>query len=398
MKVAIIHDWLVVYAGAEKVLEQLLELYPDADLYSIVDFLPADERSFLRNKPVHTSFIQGMPFAKSHYRHYLGLMPLAVEQFNLSAYDLVISSSHAVAKGVITGPNQLHVSYVHTPIRYAWDLQHQYLQGNGLHKGLVGVIARWMLHRMRLWDTRTSNSIDSLVANSRYVARRIWKTYRRRAAVIYPPVYVEQFQLCESKENFYLTASRLVPYKKVDLIVEAFGAMPDKELIVIGDGPELAKVKAKAAANVKLLGYQPGHVLRRHMQKARAFIFAAEEDFGIAPVEAQSSGTPVIAFARGGVLETVRGLERPNPTGVFFREQSVCSIVRAVQEFERNEYRISYRNCHIQAQRFSAAEFRDRFRKHVNEQIVNFNREDGVDGREWDDTASETVVVTGRFR
>lgn len=398
MRVAIVHDWLVVYAGAEKVLEQLLELYPDADLFSVVDFLPEAERLFLRNKQVRTSFIQRLPLARRHYRHYLGLMPLAVEQFDLSAYDLVISSSHAVAKGVITGPDQLHVSYVHTPIRYAWDLQHQYLQSAGLNKGLAGAMVRWMLHRLRLWDARTANGIDSLVANSRYVAKRIWKTYRRRATVIYPPVQVEQFQLCESKDNYYLTASRLVPYKKVDLIVEAFGAMPDKKLIVIGDGPEFARIRAKAAANVEMLGHRPKDDLRRYMQKARAFLFAAEEDFGIAPVEAQSCGTPVIAYAKGGALETVRGLDRPHPTGVFFREQSVEALVRAVREFERHAAAISSRDCHLQAQRFSAARFREQFRRHVNEQIAKFDREDGVDEREWDDNAPETIVAAGRFR
>lgn len=397
MKVAIVHDWLVVYAGAEKVLEQLLQLYPEADLFSIVDYLPASERGFVGSRPIRTSFIQKLPFARKMFRHYLILMPLAVEQFDLSAYDLIISSSHAVAKGVISGPNQLHISYVHTPIRYAWDLQHQYLKETGLHRGWKGLLVKWMLHRMRLWDVRATNGVDSLIANSNYIARRIWKVYRRKAQVIYPPVNVAQFELCESKENYFMTASRLVPYKKIDLIVEAFSAMPDKKLIVIGDGPDFDKIKAKAKANVVMLGYQPDEVLKKYLQHARAFVFAAEEDFGIAPVEAQSCGTPVIAFARGGVLETVRGLYEENPTGVFYEEQTAEAIIRAVREFEENEHRIAYQCCRSHALRFSDEEFRRRFQRHVDEQIVHFTLHGGDGSHEYDDLESKTAVISGRF-
>jgi glycosyltransferase involved in cell wall biosynthesis len=369
MKVAIIHDWLVVYAGAEKVLEQLLQLYPEADLYSIVDFLPVDKRQFIQNKPVTTSFIQNLPFARNKFRHYLALMPYAVEQFDLSGYDLIISSSYAVAKGVITGPDQLHISYVHTPIRYAWDLQHQYLKESGLSRGIKGSVAKWMLHRMRLWDSRTANGVNSLIANSNYIANRIWKVYRRHSTVIYPPVDIDRFLLEENKQEYYLTASRMVPYKKIDLIVEAFSTLPDKKLIVIGDGPEYAKIKSKAKSNVKLLGYQPSEQLEKYMQEAKAFVFAAEEDFGIVSVEAQSCGTPVIAFGKGGALETVIGLDKEKPTGVFFREQSVLSLVEAITQFESNVHRISYANCRDNALRFSAAVFRERFKQHVEEQL-----------------------------
>jgi glycosyltransferase involved in cell wall biosynthesis len=398
MKVAIVHDWIVVYAGAEKVLEQLLRLYPDADLYSLVDFLPERERGFIGSRKVHTSFIQKLPFARRKFRHYLGLMPLAIEQFDLSAYDLIISSSYAVAKGVITGPNQLHVSYVHSPIRYAWDLQHQYLKETGLNKGFMGSIAKWMLHRMRLWDVRSANGVNSMVANSHYISRRIWKVYRRESTVIYPPVNIEQFDLCESKQDYYLTASRMVPYKKIDLIVEAFSRMPDKKLIVIGDGPEFSKVKAKAASNVKLLGYQPGEVLRKHMREARAFVFAAEEDFGIAPVEAQSCGTPVIALGKGGVLETVKGLESARPTGVFFRQQTVESLMQAVREFEQNEHLIVYRNCRSNASRFSAEMFRERFLRHVDQQIVDFTLTSGDGLHEYEDFESQAAAVAHPYR
>ncbi|MFC5405033.1 glycosyltransferase family 4 protein [Cohnella soli] len=381
MKVAIVHDWLAVYAGAEKVLEQLLTLYPDADLYSIVDFLPKDERGFIRNKRVTTSFIQKMPFARSKFRHYLALMPFAIEQFDLSEYDLIISSSYAVAKGVITGPDQLHISYVHTPIRYAWDLQHQYLKESGLTRGLKGGIAKWMLHRMRLWDSRTANGANSLIANSRYISNRIWKVYRRQSTVIYPPVDVQRFDFEDRKQNYYMTASRMVPYKRIDLIVESFSMMPDKKLIVIGDGPDFAKIKAKAKPNVVLLGYQPADRLCRYMQEARAFVFAAEEDFGITPVEAQACGTPVIAFGKGGALETVRGLDDAKPTGVFFARQSVESLIDAVREFESREASISYQECRENALRFSGEIFRERFRRHVEEQQAGYLNRREVDSR-----------------
>src|SRR5690606_2023076 len=235
-----------------------------------------------------------------------------------------------------------------------------YLRGNGLHRGLMGAAARWMLHRMRLWDARTASGIDDIVANSRYIAKRIWKVYRRRSTVIHPPVDIERFSLCERKEDYYMTASRLVPYKRVDLIVEAFGSLPDKRLVVIGDGPDYARIKAMAGRNVTLLGYQPDETLLEYMQEAKAFVSAAEGDFGSAPGAAQACGTPVIADGKGGVLETVRGLEREHPTGVFFGEQSVCALVRAVRDFEQQEHRISYRQCSTQAERYSEAAFRER--------------------------------------
>lgn len=369
MRIAIIHDWLVTYAGAERVLEQMLCCYPNADIYSVVDFLPSNKRGFIQNKTVSTSFVQRLPFARSRYRSYLPLMPLAVEQFDLSGYDVVISSSHAVAKGVLTGPDQLHISYVHSPVRYAWDLQHQYLKESGLNSGVKGWLAKWMLHKIRIWDVRTANGVDEFVANSRFICRRIWKVYRRESMIIYPPVDVGTFRLQEDRvrENFYLTASRMVPYKKIDLIVEAFGAMPDKRLIVIGDGPDFDKIKKKAGANVELLGYQSFEVLRNHMQRARAFVFAAEEDFGIAPLEAQACGTPVIAFGKGGALDTIRGLAVEQPTGVFFAEQTISSIQSAVDVFENSAGQITASACRQNAMRFSPDRFRQEFMTYVDD-------------------------------
>lgn len=368
IKVAIIHDWLVAYAGAERVLEEIVNCYPDADLFSVVDFIPKNERGFLKNKPVKTSFIQKLPFAKKKYRTYLPFMPLAVEQFDLSGYDIVISSSHAVAKGVITGPDQLHISYVHSPMRYAWDLQHQYLKETGLDRGLKGWLAKRELHKLRMWDLRTANGVDHFLANSRFIARRIWKVYRREATVIYPPVDVDSFSPCKQKEGFFLTASRMVPYKKIDLIAEAFSLMPDKRLYIIGDGPDFDKVKSKAGANVELLGYQPFEVLRNYMQRAKAFVFAAEEDFGIVPVEAQACGTPVIAYGKGGALETVTEGE----TGLFFDAQTPSSIIEAVKRFEDMKDRFIPSKIREKTLRFSKDRFRQEFSSFVNDAWESF--------------------------
>jgi glycosyltransferase involved in cell wall biosynthesis len=365
MKIAIVCDWLVTYAGAERFLQEMLYCFPEADLFAVIDFVAPEDRHFLHNKPVKTTFIQKLPFAKTRYRSYLPLMTLAIEQLDVSGYDLVISSSHAVAKGVITGPDQVHISYVHSPMRYAWDLQHQYLKESGLDKGIKSYFARYLLHKMRLWDQRTANGVDHFVANSQFIARRIWKAYRREADVIYPAIDTSQFILRTEKENFYLAASRLVPYKKMDLIVESFAKMPDKKLVVIGDGPDLAKVKSFGAANIDILGYQTTPVLIDYMQRANALIFAAEEDFGLVPVEAQACGTPVIAFGKGGALETVRGMDKSEPTGIFFEQQTVDDICAAVQVFEANREQFTSENCAKNASRFSPDTFRASIKQYV---------------------------------
>jgi len=369
MRIAVVCDWLVVYAGAERVVEQILQLYPEADIFCLVDFLPKDERGFILNKCTHTSFLQSFPLARKKYRDYLPFMPLAIEQLDVSGYDLVISSSHAVAKGILTGPNQLHISYVHSPIRYAWDLQHQYLQETELATGVKSWLARLVLHYIRLWDSRTANGIDNFIANSGFIARRIHKVYGREADVIYPPVDIERYTLSVKKEGFYVTASRMVPYKKIRLLVEAFNAMPQRKLVVIGDGPEMSRIKSLAGKNIELMGYQSFEVLRNRMQRAKAFVFAAEEDFGITPVEAQACGTPVIAYGRGGALETVRGLEdSPEPTGVFFYEQEVDAVCRAVEVFEE-QTKITAQNCRKNAERFGTARFRQEFRTYVERAV-----------------------------
>ena len=378
MKIAIVCDWLVTYAGAEKVLEQMLNVFPEADLFAVVDFLPEGQRDFIKNKKVTTTFIQNLPRARKKYRNYLPFMPIAIEQLDLSGYDVVISSSHCVAKGVLTGPDQIHISYVHSPVRYAWDLQHQYLREAGLTHGLKSKIARLIMHYMRIWDTRTSNGVDYFIANSHFIARRIWKCYRREAEVIYPPVDVDKFTFCDKKEDFYLTASRMVPYKKMDLIVEAFSKMHDKQLIVIGQGPDFNKIKKLAGPNVKLMGYQPDSVLQDYMQRAKAFIFAAEEDFGITPVEAQACGTPVIAYGKGGSLETVRGYgEMEKPTGIFFSNQKVQDLVDAVSSFEEISQDITAKDCRENAEKFAISVFRKRFSDFVNDVVLIEKKNNG---------------------
>lgn len=372
-KIALTADWLVSYAGAERVIKELIDLYPNLDLFSVVDFLSDESRTHFQGKRATTTFIQRLPKAETSYQKYLPLMPVAIEQLDVSAYDIVLSSSHAVAKGVLTGPDQMHISYVHSPIRYAWDLQHQYLREAKLDKGLKGIIAKYLLHKIRLWDYRTANGVNHFIANSHFIARRIKKVYGRNADVIYPPVDVRRFILNENKEDYYVTASRLVPYKRIDLIVDAFAAMPNKKLIVIGDGSEMSKIKSKATTNVEILGFQPNEIMRDYMKNAKAFVFAAEEDFGITPVEAQACGTPVIAFGKGGSLETIRPYGVNKPTGVFFAEQTVPSLIDAINLFENIFDKITPENCRENALCFSVDIFKDTFSKYIDEKWSEFN-------------------------
>jgi glycosyltransferase involved in cell wall biosynthesis len=367
MKVAIVHEWLDSFAGSERVVEQLLAEWPEADLFVLCDFMPEAERGFLRGKTPRTSFLQRLPFARKHFRKYLGLMPIAIEQFDLSAYDLVLSSSHAVAKGVITGPGQLHVSYVHSPMRYAWDLQHQYLREAGMERGLKGAYTRWLLHRLRLWDRASALNPDVIVANSTYIAERIRKTWRRESIVVHPPVDVDRFALRAEKEGFYLTASRMVPYKRIEIIAEAFRRMPDRRLVIVGDGPNEARVREAAAGapNIAFAGRVGTAELVRLTQSARAAVFAAEEDFGIATVEAQACGTPVIAFGKGGARDIVVPPPAPNPTGLFFPEQTAEAVIAAVERFETLAFAPA--DCRANAERFSQAAFRARMRQVVAE-------------------------------
>jgi len=371
-RVALVHDWLTTYVGGERVLEQMIAMNPAADVLTSIDVLPEHERAFLQGKQPITTFAQHWPLMRTHYRHYLPLLMLAIEQLDLRGYDVVLSSSASIGKGVLTRPDQLHIAYVHSPMRYAWDMQHEYLRDAGLARGARALFARWLLHRARLWDSRTANAVDHFIANSRFIADRIWRVYRREADVIYPPVDVNAFALREQKDDFYLTASRLVPYKKVPAIVEAFRSLPDRRLVVVGHGGDMKRVKALAGPNVEILGYQSPAALRDLMQRAKAFVFAAEEDFGIAPVEAQACGTPVIAYARGGALETIRDDDHARPTGVFFGSQHPAAIAAAVADFERRRDRIEPRACRESALRFSVDAFRERYARYVRARWDDF--------------------------
>ena len=374
MRVAVIHDWLYIVGGAERVLQGILRCYPDADVFCLFDILPDQDRARMGFPRSNTSFIQKLPFLKKYHRQYLPLMPLAIEQLDLSQYDLIISSSHAVAKGVLTGPDQIHISYVHSPMRYAWDLQHQYLRESGLVKGIKSLLARTLLHKMRLWDTRTANAVDEYVANSRFIGRRIRKLYGRAASVIYPPVDVPETFAPVRKEGFFLTASRLVPYKNTRAIVEAFKHMPDDRLLVAGRGPEMERLKAIATPNVTFLGFvEDGH-LARLMSAARAFVFAAEEDFGIVVVEAQGRGTPVIAYGKGGARETVVA-DGAAPTGLFFDRPEPEAIVAAVEEFKEREAEFTPENCYAHARRFSTERFDREFKDFVESRVTALQEE-----------------------
>jgi glycosyltransferase involved in cell wall biosynthesis len=368
--IGIVHEWLSAVGGSERVIEQILGVYPTAQLYALVDFLSKADRQIFEGRRVDTSFLQRMPFARKRFRGYLPLMPLAVEQFNLQSHDILISSNHAVAKGIITRPDQLHICYAHTPMRYAWDLQHQYLQESGLTRGLRSMLARTVLHYLRMWDQLSARRVDVFVANSHFIAGRIRKFYGRTAEVVYPPVNVDAFPLCRTKQDFYLTASRLVPYKKVDIIVDAFRMMPDKRLVVIGDGPMFKQCRARAPANVELLGYQPNDVLKHYMQQAKAFIFAAEEDFGITPVEAQACGTPVLAYGRGGSLETVIDGE----TGSFFAEQTAEAIADLVNDWESTAGHFDPNRIRAHACGFSQSRFRREFAELVQRHWTAWSR------------------------
>ncbi len=373
MRVAIVHDWLYVFGGAERVLQGMLKCFPEADVHCLFDLLPQADRSRIGYVTSKTSFLQRIPGIRRHTL-FLPLMPIAIEQTDLRKYDVVISSSFAVAKGVITGPDQLHVSYVHSPMRYAWDMQHTYLEEARLNRGIGGVFARSLLHWMRVWDLRTVNGVDAYIANSKFVARRIQKLYRRDAAVIYPPVFVPPSLPQVPKERFFVTASRLVQYKNTCKIVEAFRKLPNEKLIVVGDGPELNRLKSIAGPNVSFVGFVPDEELYRLMAAARAFIFAAQEDFGIVVVEAQARGTPVIALGRGGARESIVA-EGPAPTGLFFSEPTGELIAAAVQRFIADEARFSRANSHRNAQRFSADRFGAAFKAFVEDRWIALETE-----------------------
>jgi glycosyltransferase involved in cell wall biosynthesis len=362
MKTALVHDWLVSpVGGAENTLQDILALFP-SPIHTLLWNPKAFQNTPFAIAEIHSSFIQKLPFSATRFRSYLPLFPLAIEQFNLGSYDVILSSSHCVAKGVLTHSEQTHICYCHTPMRYAWDLCHEYLREAKLDRGFKGALARYFLHYLRGWDVHSSRRVDHFIANSHFVARRIQKLYGRESTVIYPPVDTRFYSLSEKKENYYLTSSRLVPYKKIDLIVEAFSSLPDQKLVIIGEGPEADKIRKKATKNVEFLGFQPNEILRQYMQKAKAFVFAALEDFGIVPIEAMASGTPVIALGKGGTAETVLH----EKTGLLFENQTTPDIQNAIQTFEKMQERFDPSLIREHAASFSRERFRSELKQFVD--------------------------------
>lgn len=371
MKVAIVQEWLVTVGGSDKVVKAILDIFPDADIYALVAKKEVCDELGIPWEKVHTSFIQKMPLGTKKHRAYLPLFPFAIEQFDLRGYDVVISSSHCVAKGVLTKADQLHICYCHSPIRYCWDMYNEYLEESHLDKGFKSWLVRLMLHPIRQFDAIAGSRVDYYISNSDYVGQRIRKTYRRKATTIHPNIDISNFELCNDKQEYYLASSRLVAYKKIDTIIEAFNQMPDKKLVVIGGGPNLEAYRKLAKDNVTVMGYQPFDVLKDKMQHAKAFVFAADEDFGMIPIEAQSCGTPVIAYGHGGSLETVNG----GKTGLFFDEQTPEAIVEAVNRFEAmGSQPFAPADCRQWAEGFSEERFKREIKEFVEVKYVEFKK------------------------
>ncbi|MFM7651891.1 MAG: glycosyltransferase [Vulcanococcus sp.] len=373
--VALVHEWFTPRSvgGSELVVRELDALLERPQLYALVDGESRRRGSWLQGRRIHTSFIQGLPFGVSHVQQYLPLLPLAIEQLDLGDYPLVLSSSHLVAKGVLTSPDQCHISYVHTPVRYGWDQMHAYLHQSALARRGLGPLIRWQLHRLRQWDVLSGQRPDRLIANSRFTAARIRRFWGRDAAVVHPPVAVERFRWDQPRDDVYLCLCRLVPYKRVDLVVEAFNrtGLP---LVVIGDGPERSRLEALAGANVRLLGRLPQQQVNDWLARCRAYVYAGLEDFGIAPVEAMAAGAPVIGLGQGGLLDTVRCLRSGDghPTGLLFPTQSGACLAAALESFEAEQL---WRQLPADRQRQWAEQFApERFRQRMA----------GVIGQAWD--------------
>ena len=366
MNPAIIHEWLVTLAGAESVLQSIHKLYPGR-IYTLFHDPEGVKGSQWEHPDIRTSMLQRLPFAGRHHRLFLPLFPMAIEQFDLRQHDLIISSSYAVAKGVLNSSEQLHICYCHSPMRYVWDLTYEYLEASDITHGLKSFLVRGIFHYIRIWDTVSAMRVNEFVANSYYIAHRIQKCYNRSATVIYPPVDIDRFSISSKRDKYFITISRLVPYKRVDIIIQAFNQLK-LPLLIIGDGPSYKKLKKLAGTNITFLGHLPMQKMDEYLKKARAFIFSAEEDFGIVNVEAQACGVPVIAFGRGGALETVE----QDITGVFFYRQDVQSIIEAVHEFLGKEHRFDPEIIRDHAKRFPRSRFEYEFKKFVDQAWEEF--------------------------
>lgn len=357
---ALVHDWCPSWRGGERVLASIAAATGAGDIYTLFDFLPdAIKREHFAGATFHTSVANSWPMVERYYRHLFFACPFLVEQFDVTGYDMVISSSAAFSRGVLTRPDQPHLCYVHSPARYAWDEQFSYLTQGRLGYGPKGLLYRWMLHSLRTWDARTAHGPDLMLANSSYVRGRIRRVYGRDARVLFPPVEVDRFTLIEDKDDYYVTASFLAPYKRTDLVIEAFNAMPTRRLVVVGEGQQSDRLRKLAGPNVTFTGYLPDDAYRDTVARARALVFAGCEDFGIALAEAQACGTPLIAFGRGGAVDIVKPLgQSPEPTGVLFKRQTRESIEDAVAHFEANVADITPAACRKNALRFAPQRFR----------------------------------------
>lgn len=351
---AVVHEWLSVRSGSEKVTTQILRLLHNPVVFATVDFMdPVDRQKIMGDRTPKTTFIQHLPWARRHFRYYLPLFPLAVQTHDLKPYPLVISSSHAFAHGVPKRRGQIHLCYSHTPMRYIWDMEDLYLQTHNLNQGLVKWAGKVFSSLLRWWDKRASKNPDYYIANSKFTSRRIRKFYGREAVVIYPPVDVSRFHVQPVKEDYYVTASRLVSYKRTEIIVEAFSQMPDKKLVVIGEGKDKKRLRQMAGPNITFSDHLPFDQYHQMLQKAKAFVYAGKEDFGITMVEAQACGTPVIAYGKGGAAEIVQD----GVSGLLFKQQTAAALCQAVTDFERGEHSFSPEQIRHNAERFSTERF-----------------------------------------
>ena len=360
LSVAIVHDWCPSFRGGERVVAEMCRIYPQADVFTLFDFLPEEiKEEYFPGIKFHTSIANRLPFVRKYYRALFFTCPFLIEQFDVTAYDAVISSSAAFARGVLTRPDQPHLCYVHSPVRYAWDEQFSYLAQGRLGYGPRGLLFRRMLYKLRIWDSRTAHGPDLMVANSNFVRSRIRRIYGRDAQVVFPPVEIDKFDVVKDKEDYYITASFLAPYKRTDLVIQAFNQMPGRRLHVVGDGQQSSKLRKLAGPNISFLGFLPRADYIREVSHARALVFAGCEDFGIALAEAQASGTPLIAFRRGGASDIVRPLgTHAAPTGVLFERQTVDAVKEAVAHFEANSRAITAAACRENAERFAPERFR----------------------------------------
>ncbi len=381
MKIAIIHDWLTGMRGGEKCLEVICKLYPSADLFTLLH-VPGKVSPVIESHRIHTSFIQNLPFSKSKYRYYLPLMPFAIETFDLKEYDLILSSSHCVAKSVKPGPNSLHICYCHTPMRYIWDQFDQYF-GKGKSSWLSATVMKLLRPWLQRWDIKTSRRVNNFIANSRHVQKRIKKYYGKESTIIHPPVDTELFtpDQAEGKGDYFLIVSAFAPYKRLDLAVEAFNQL-GLPFFVVGEGQDGKRLKEMAKPNIKFEGWLNNAQIRSHFSRSRAFVFCGEEDFGITLLEAQAMGRPVIAFGRGGALETVipdsqtwkPETEIPKsctsqPTGVFFYEQTPEALINAIKHFESIESQFDPNAIREHAQKFDLSVYTDRMKNFIDEKF-----------------------------